>query len=424
MHDPLTGLPNRTLLNDTLRQMMKQAAAGTTQAAVMFIDIDQFKFINDSLGHAAGDELLSTLAARLQSCVRSEDTVARHGGDEFVVLLKSFDSVNEVRRVAERIVATVARPCVVAGCDLSASCSVGISIYPHDAQEIDALLRNADAAMYRAKELGRNNFQFFAADMNARFADRMEQVAKLHRALERNEFELHYEPKYDLASGSVIGAEALLRWRNPDGLVSPRDFIGLAEETGLIVPIGDWVLRTACQQARAWLASGLDLVPLAVNLSRRQLISGDIATQVADALVAAKLPARYLELEVTESAVMHDTVAAVDMLRRLRRLGVKIAMDDFGTGYSNLAYLKQFPLDRLKIDQSFVRDVTSNADDSAIIKAIISLGHILDLRVLAEGVETEAQLAFLRENHCDEMQGHYRSRAMPAAEFAKLLRPH
>jgi diguanylate cyclase (GGDEF)-like protein/PAS domain S-box-containing protein len=421
-HDPLTGLPNRILLAETLRQVMAEAKLTHTQVAVMFIDIDQFKFINDSLGHAAGDELLSTLAQRLQSCIRGEDVVARHGGDEFVVVVKSFNSIDEVRRVAERIVGAVARPCVVAGCDLSASCSVGISLCPLDAQDIDTLLRNADAAMYRAKELGRNNFQFFAADMNAHFADRMELVARLHRALERSEFRLHYEPKFDLATRRIVGAEVLIRWQTPDGIVSPADFIPVAEETGLIVPIGDWVLRTACAQARTWLSAGVPMVPMSVNLSRRQLVSGDIAAQVAEALVAAKLPAKYLELEVTESAVMRDTETAVEMLRRLRELGVKIAMDDFGTGYSSLYYLKQLPLDRLKIDQSFVRDVTTNPDDSAIIKAIISLGHILELRVLAEGVETAEQLDFLRDNHCDEMQGYHLARAMPASEFVELLR--
>jgi diguanylate cyclase (GGDEF)-like protein/PAS domain S-box-containing protein len=421
-HDPLTGLPNRILLAETLRQVMAEAKLTHTQVAVMFIDIDQFKFINDSLGHAAGDELLSTLAQRLQSCIRGEDVVARHGGDEFVVVVKSFNNIDEVRRVAERIVGAVARPCVVAGCDLSASCSVGISLCPLDAQDIDTLLRNADAAMYRAKELGRNNFQFFAADMNAHFADRMELVARLHRALERSEFRLHYEPKFDLGTRRIVGAEVLIRWQTPDGIVSPADFIPVAEETGLIVPIGDWVLRTACAQARTWLSAGVPMVPMSVNLSRRQLVSGDIAAQVAEALVAAKLPAKYLELEVTESAVMRDTETAVEMLRRLRELGVKIAMDDFGTGYSSLYYLKQLPLDRLKIDQSFVRDVTTNPDDSAIIKAIISLGHILELRVLAEGVETAEQLDFLRDNHCDEMQGYHLARPMPASEFAALLR--
>jgi len=421
-HDSLTGLPNRMLLIETLQRVMAEATLTRTQVAVMFIDIDQFKFINDSLGHAAGDELLNTLAKRLQSCIRGDDTVARHGGDEFVVVVKSFTNVDEVRRVAERIVTAVARPCVIAGCDLSASCSVGISLCPLDAQDIDTLMRNADAAMYRAKELGRNNFQFFAADMNAHFADRMELVARLHRALERKEFRLHYEPKFDLATRRIVGVEVLIRWQTAEGIVSPAEFIPVAEETGLIVPIGDWVLRTACAQARTWLSAGIPMVPMAVNLSRRQLVSGDIAAQVAEALAAAKLPAQYLELEVTESAVMRDTDTAVAMLRRLRELGVKIAMDDFGTGYSSLYYLKQLPLDRLKIDQSFVRDVTTNPDDSAIIKAIISLGHILELRVLAEGVETAEQLEFLRDNHCDEMQGYHLARAMPASEFAELLR--
>jgi diguanylate cyclase (GGDEF)-like protein len=405
--------------------MLQQATAGVERGgaefAVVFIDIDQFKFINDSLGHAAGDELLLVMTQRLLSCVRAGDMVARQGGDEFVIVLAAPVSAAEAQRIGGRILASVAQPCAIAGRDISVSCSIGVTLCPTDSRAVGDLLRNADAAMYRAKELGRNNVQFFAADMNQRLTDRLALLTHLHRAVERGEFGLVYEPKYDLATLEIIGVEALIRWHTPEGTISPVDFIPLAEETGLILPIGEWVLRAACEQNRRWRDAGLPPVPVAVNLSRRQLAHGDIATQVAVLLDAIGLPPDGLELEVTESMVMQDAEKSVAMLRRLHAMGVQIAMDDFGTGYSNLSNLKRFPLHCLKIDKSFVQDVGADPDAAAITKAIISLAHILGLRTVAEGVETVEQLEFLRENRCDETQGYYFTRPVTAEAFARLL---
>lgn len=421
-HDALTGLPNRVLLHEKLHHAIGEANHSGALIAVAFIDLDQFKFVNDSLGHAVGDELLKTMAQRLQSCMREGDVVARLGGDEFVILLCGDLTEQGVGQIATRILAAVAQPCQVAGRDLSMTCSIGISLSSEGGLEIETLLRNADAAMYRAKELGRNNFQYFSDEMNKRVAGRLDMLTHLQHAIEREEFVLYYEPKYQLATRRIVGVEALIRWRTAEGIIAPGNFIPFAEETGLIIPIGEWVLRSACAQNRAWQRMGLPALPVSVNLSRRQLAHGDLAAQVTALLDHAGLHPQCLELEVTESMVMHDPERSAAMLGRLNALGVQISMDDFGTGYSSLGYLKKFPVQCLKIDQTFLHDVTVNPDSAAIVKAIISLGHNLDLRVLAEGVETVDQYDFLRANGCDEFQGYYLSRPMPAEAFAELLR--
>lgn len=421
-HDALTGLPNRALLYEELRIAVNRAARAGLLIAVAFLDLDKFKFVNDSLGHQAGDELLRLMAARLKSCLRDQDVVARQGGDEFVILLSGRLSKLEIEHITQRILAVASEPCVIAGRELTVTCSIGISLSPTDAHDVETLLRNADAAMYRAKELGRNNVQYFDGEMNSRMSGRLETLTLLRRALDHGEFVLHYQPKYCLASRRIVGVEALLRWKTPEKIVPPAEFIPLAEETGLIVAIGEWVIRTACEQDRAWQLEGLPAIPVAVNLSRRQLANGDIASQIANVLEATGLPAGCLELEVTESMMMQNSEKAAAMLHRLCGLGVRVSMDDFGTGYSSLGDLKRFPVNCLKIDQTFMRGVASDANSAAIVKAIISLAHILDLRVLAEGVETAAEYDFLRLNGCDEMQGHFLSRALPAEQFAELLR--
>ncbi|HVT34210.1 MAG TPA: EAL domain-containing protein [Nevskiaceae bacterium] len=420
-HDALTGLPNRSLLHEKLAHALEAAAHNGSLVAVAFIDLDQFKIVNDSLGHHMGDELLKTMAQRLQACLREHDVVARQGGDEFVLMVTGALSEAEIGRIARRLIAEVSRPCMIAGREVSVTCSIGITLSPADGSDIEALLRNADAAMYRAKELGRNNYQYFAAEMNARVAGRLEMLTRLRRALEREEFELYYEPRYDFDARRIVGVEALIRWHQDGAVVRPAEFIPLAEDTGLIVPIGDWVLRQACAQTRRWHDAGLRTVPVSVNLSRRQLSQGDIAAQVAQVLAASGLQPQWLELEITESMLMQDTERAIALLSRLREKGVQISMDDFGTGYSSLSYLKKLPVQRLKIDQAFLRDLPDDADARAMVKAIISLAHNLGLKVVAEGVETAAQFEFLRGADCDEVQGWYLARAMPAARFAELL---
>ena len=421
-HDALTGLPNRTLLHEKLQEAIARAGRSGALVALAFLDLDQFKFVNDSLGHAVGDELLKVVARRLLSCMREGDLVARLGGDEFVILLSGELGVDSVNHIAARVLATVSQSCVVGGRELSVTCSLGIGLSSVDGLDAETLLRNADAAMYRAKELGRNNFQYFSAELRTQVAGRLDMLTRLQHAIEREEFVLYYQPKYEMATRRIVGVEALIRWCRPDGLVSPGQFIPFAEETGLILPIGEWVLRTACRQNRNWQRLGLPLLPVSVNLSRRQLVHGDLAAQVTGILSETGLEPRFLELEVTESLVMNDPERATAMLSCLQAQGVQISMDDFGTGYSSLGYLKKFAVQSLKIDQSFLVDVIANPDSAAIVKAIISLGHNLDLRVLAEGVETVDQYDFLRANGCDELQGYYLSRPMPAEEFADLLR--
>jgi diguanylate cyclase (GGDEF)-like protein/PAS domain S-box-containing protein len=421
--DPLTGLANRSLLQDRLRQAILTAASYGTRLAVAFIDLDRFKFINDSLGHHVGDELLKTMAARFHACVHERDTVARLGGDEFVLLLNSPGSADEVRLVLERMLGTVTQPWMTEHGEYQITCSIGVALYPEDGADAQTLLKHADSAMYRAKDSGRNNFQFFTREINTLMTERLELEGKLRRALERDQFQLHYQSRVDLLSGRILGCEALIRWYIPgEAPILPERFIALAEETGLITPIGKWVLRTACAQNKAWQSAGLPPIVVSVNVSARQFRANNFVRSVAETLRETGLEARYLEIELTES-VMHDAPQLVGMLSELKHLGVQIAIDDFGTGYSSLRSLKRFPVDRLKVDRSFVEHIAVDPDDAAIVRTIIALGRNLGLKVIAEGVETAEQLQFLREHACDEVQGYYFSRPVPGPQFAGLCRP-
>lgn len=422
-YDALTGLPNRNLLHDRLRQSVF-AQRHVRAIGVVFLDIDHFKFVNDSLGHNTGDKLLKQVAARLTETVRDGDTVARLGGDEFILILNDQTGQDVIYRAMQRIISKVAEPLNVDGHELLVTCSAGISLYPQDGPDVETLLRNADAAMYQAKEKGRNNFQFYTAEMNQQVNERLKMENGLRRALERKELELYYQPRIDVRTGAAVGCEALLRWNHPErGLLLPERFIALAEETGLIVPIGEWVLRTACARACAWQKRKSAPISVSVNLSSRQFKQEALASAVAAALEESGLDPRLLEMELTESLVMHDTEAAIHMLTRLREIGVELSVDDFGTGYSSLSYLTRLPISALKIDQSFVHDVKQrNAPDEGIVaQAIISLGHNLKLKVVAEGVETDAQFEFLKKHGCDEVQGFRFGKPVPAEEFERFL---
>lgn len=420
--DPLTGLANRSLLQDRLKQAILTAANYNTRLAVAFVDLDRFKFINDSLGHHVGDELLKTMAARLNACVQERDTVARLGGDEFVLLLNSSGSADEVRAVLERMLAAVTQPWMTEHGEYQITCSIGVALYPEDGADAQTLLKHADSAMYRAKDSGRSNFQFFTRELNTLMTERLELEGKLRRALERDQFQLHFQPRVDLASGRILGAEALIRWYIPgEPPIFPERFISLAEETGLITPIGKWVLHSACAQNKAWQLAGLPPIVVSVNVSARQFRSNNFVRSVAETLNETGLHPSYLEIELTES-VMHDAPQLVSMLGELKRIGVQVAIDDFGTGYSSLSSLKRFPVDRLKVDRSFVEHLAIDPDDAAIVRTIIALGRNLGLKVVAEGVETAEQMQFLREHACDEVQGYYFSRPVPAQQFENLLR--
>ena len=421
-HDPLTGLFNRALLHDRLSQAATYAARAGRHVAVLFIDLDRFKNINDSLGHDAGDQVLVEVARRLTANVRQGDTVARLGGDEFVVVLTDIAQESEIAAIARKILDALFVPVMMDGQELSPVASMGIAVYPRDGANSTALLANADAAMYRVKENGCGNFQFYQPSMNVRALERLKLEAGLRRALERNEFVLHYQPQIDIASGAIVGVEALLRWQPPGReMVHPADFIPIAEETGLIVPIGQWVLRTACAQQVAWRKAGLRDLRVAVNLSGRQFKQQDLHRMVEDVLAETQCPADRLELEITESVVMDNPEAAAAALQLLTYMGVHLSIDDFGTGYSSLSYLKRFPIHSLKIDRSFVRDIPADSNDAAIATAVIALAHSMKLTVTAEGVETAEQLAFLRERQCDAMQGFLCGRPVPPEEIAALL---
>ncbi len=420
-HDALTGLPNRSLLRDRLDQALRQAERYQSAVAVALMDLDLFKFINDSLGHNAGDALLKSVAERLSACVRDYDTVARHGGDEFALVISGLPGHGHLAEQMRRILSAVAGPWHYRDAEYSTTCSIGVSIYPRDGEDGETLLKNADAAMFRAKEAGRNNFQFYTPDLGSRFAASLQTQGNLRRALDRKEFRLHYQPKLDLESGRVTGLEALIRWDFPgEGLIGPNRFVPIAEETGLIVPIGEWVLRTACSEVKALQADGFPPVVVSVNMSPAQFRQGGLTETVARILAETGLDPAHLELEVTESLAMHDASKFIDELQALKDLGLQLAIDDFGTGYSSLNYLKRFPIDRLKIDKSFVCDIDHDADDAAIVKAVITLGHSLNLKVLAEGVESAQQLAFLRANQCDEVQGFYFFHPLPMEEIRRL----
>ncbi|MBL0730078.1 bifunctional diguanylate cyclase/phosphodiesterase [Piscinibacter sp. HJYY11] len=420
-HDALTGLPNRSLMTDRVEQAIAHAARAHNRVALLFLDLDRFKNINDSLGHGIGDQLLQAVAARLKTCLRAEDTAARLGGDEFIISLPGVSDGAEPARVAQRILAELARPLEVAGQHLPAAASIGISLYPEDGDNAQTLLRNADTAMYHAKESGRGNYQFFSPQMNERVSHRLSTETAMRRALEQDEFVLHYQPLIDLASGRVVGAEALLRWPQPDQrLVSPADFIPVAEDTGLIVPLGEWVLRQACVQAKAWQAQ-LPGLRIAVNLSPRQFRQKHLVSTVAQALRDSGLAPHLLELELTEGMLLHHADDTVQTLTQLGAMGVHLAIDDFGTGYSSLAYLKRFPIHSLKIDRSFIKDLHADKDDAAIVTAIVAMARGLELRVVAEGVETEQQQGFLQALSCDMAQGFHFGRPMPAADFTARL---
>jgi diguanylate cyclase (GGDEF)-like protein len=419
--DALTGLPNRTLLTDRIGQAIANAHRRGGTMAVLFLDLDRFKNVNDSLGHAVGDLLLKAVAARLAACLRDGDTVGRLGGDEFIISLPEVADATEVAGVAARILGELARPFRVAAHELHTDCSVGVALYPADGDTPELLLRNADTAMYQAKESGRANCQFFSEQMTERVRRRLATETSLRRAIEQSEFTLHYQPLLDLADGRLRGAEALVRWPRPgQGLVSPAEFIPIAEDTGLIVALSEWVLREACSQARAWQEQHPGF-RIAVNLSARQFRQKDLARTIERILADTGLPPALLELELTEGVLMQHAESTVHTLARLKEIGVRLAIDDFGTGYSSLSYLKRFPIHTLKIDRSFVRDLHTDPDDAAIVTAIIAMAHSLNLKVTAEGVETVEQATFLRSLACDLVQGYYYGRPMPAAEFASRL---
>lgn len=423
--DVLTGLPNRLLLQDRFEQALAYAARTGTKVALMFLDLDNFKTINDSLGHNVGDALIKEVAFRLGECVRDMDTISRQGGDEFLIVLPALQGTDAITPVLSKIRERLLLPLEFDGHELGTSASIGIALYPDDGQDFDTLLKKADTAMYRAKDAGRNSYRFFDEHMNVEAVEHLRLKTGLRRALARGELVLHYQPQVDLASGAVVGAEALLRWNHPElGMIGPARFIALAEDSGLIVPVGEWVVREACRQAVAWTDAGLPPLVMAVNFSAVQFKRGDVEQTVINALTESGLAAGWLELELTESILIHNTDQVLATVKRLKQLGVKLSIDDFGTGYSSLSYLKRFAVDKLKIDQSFVRDLATDPDDAAIIRAIIQMARSMDLRTIAEGVEDGSIQEQLARFGCDEAQGYYIARPMPAHTFAQFLAQH
>jgi diguanylate cyclase (GGDEF)-like protein/PAS domain S-box-containing protein len=421
-HDFLTGLPNRMLLSDRVNQVIALAQRHGKKVAVLFLDLDGFKHINDSLGHAVGDKLLQSIAKCLVDCVRGSDTVSRQGGDEFVVLLSEVEHSEDAAITARRMLHAVAEVHPVGQHDLHITTSIGLSVFPDDGLDAETLIKNADTAMYQAKENGRQSFQFFKPAMNVRAVERQSIEEALRTALERKELALHYQPKINLRTGAITGAEALIRWTHPTrGPVSPGQFIPVAEDCGLILPIGNWVLREACRQATAWLEAGLPLASIAVNISAMEFRHETFLEGIFAALEDTRLNPKFLELELTESVLMKRAESAASVLQTLRASGVQLAIDDFGTGFSSLSYLRKFPIDALKIDQSFVRQISTAPDETTIVTAIISMGRSLNLRVIAEGVETQEELSFLQAHQCDEAQGYYFGRPVHPEQFAKLL---
>jgi len=421
-HDFLTGLPNRMLLTERLSQAIGLAQRHHRQVALLFIDLDCFKNINDSLGHTIGDQLLQSVGERLLATVRATDTVCRQGGDEFVILLPEIEQPQDAAHIAQKLLDAFAVPHLIGGQELHITLSIGISVYPDDGVDLDAVLQNADTAMYHAKTNGRNNFQFFRADMNTRAVRRLLIENNMRRALKQGEFVLNYQPQINLASGAITGAEALIRWRDPDlGAIPPGQFVPVAEECGLIVTIGHWVLREACQQVKVWLDSGLRVPSIAINISAVEFRHKNFLEGLAKILDETGLTPDYLELELTESLLMHDVESSATVLESLKDMGIKLAIDDFGTGYSSLSYLKRFPITTLKIDQSFVRDITTDINDATIVSAVVGMGRNLNHRVIAEGVETREQFEFLSTRQCPEAQGFLFSHPLPAEDFARLL---
>lgn len=421
-HDFLTNLPNRVQLNERLTQATALAFRKRRKLAVLFLDLDRFKSINDSLGHSVGDKLLQGVAQRLRECVRTSDTVSRQGGDEFVILLAEIEHEDDAARIAQKILAALAQPFIIAGHTLHVSTSIGISVYPTDSTHAEDLIKHADTAMYHAKENGRSQYEFFMAQMNRVAVERQAVEADLRAALDGKEFRLYYQPKVNLASGHITGAEALIRWHHPQrGMVEPDQFITVAEDSGLITGIGRWVLREACRQARLWHDSGRLCGRVAVNISAAEFRQGDFVDNLRAILADTGFDPRFLELELTESVLMSNAATTMNLLYDLKALGVHLAIDDFGTGYSSLSYLKQFPIDSLKIDQSFVRDIHNEYDDGVIVDAVINIGASLKQRVIAEGIETREQVSFLCNHSCDEGQGFFFSVPLEADAFTRLL---
>ncbi|MFC0236599.1 EAL domain-containing protein [Fictibacillus phosphorivorans] len=418
--DPLTGLPNRLLLNDRLSQALELADENKQTIGIMFIDLDRFKYINDTLGHAVGDQLLIEIAKRIQACVGKNDTVCRQGGDEFIVLIPNT-TADEVSKIAQQIVDLFSSSVMVNEQELFVTPSIGIAMYPGDGRDIETLIKNADTAMYRVKEQGKNNFQFYTPEMNEAVTKKMKLEIGLRKALERNEFKIVYQPQIDVETGDIIGVEALLRWHHPEwGTISPAEFIPIAEETGLILQIGEWVLHGACRQNKTWQNAGYAPLRMAVNISSRQFQQSDLVERVSRILRETELEPQYLELELTES-IIQDSKYAVAKMQQLKEMGIHLSIDDFGTGYSSLSYLKTFPIHTLKIDQSFTRNIYADPKDASLVETIIAMAHNLDLKVIAEGVETEEQLQFLQQKQCNEAQGYYFSRPISAEELAEIL---
>ncbi|CAM4420713.1 EAL domain-containing protein [Paenibacillus alkaliterrae] len=420
-HDALTGLPNRSLFYNRLSYAMLHAKIHNLMLAVMFVDLDRFKLINDTLGHSVGDFLLQAVAERLQNCLREVDTLSRQGGDEFTVIIEKI-AKEEAAHVAQRILYSFSQPFLIEGRELFITPSIGVSLYPADGHDIETLVKNADTAMYHAKEQGRNNYQFYTSDMNKMITKKMMLENALRKALERQEFTIFYQPQVSIQTNKMIGMEALIRWQHPEmGLISPTEFIPLAEETGLIVPIGEWVLRTVCSQNKAWQAAEYPPVRISVNLSARQFQQGNLADTLSRILQETRLEPQYLELEITESIIMQNIEKTIATLNELKLMGVQISVDDFGTGFSSLSYLKHFPVDTLKIDQSFVWDINICPKDTAIVTTIINMAHNLQLKVIAEGVETQEQFTFLKQQQCDEVQGYLFSKPLSCEEAEKML---
>lgn len=424
-HDTLTGLPNRTLLKDRLDWAISHAQRNQTLAALLFMDLDRFKTINDTLGHNIGDQLLKYVANRLKNCVREEDTVARLGGDEFVILLNGLPNVEVIEDIAAKILDALSYPIKLENHEVYTSPSIGISVYPRDGNDTDSLLKQADLVMYRAKSQGGNRHLYYMPEIDIPDKGRLDMEAKLRAALENENFTLHYQPRLSLQSGAIVGVEALLRWRHPRlGPISPAQIIPILEDTGLIIPVGEWILRTACQQCKSWQIEGGHDIHVAVNISATQFKQEDFVEQVETILQETGLNPRCLELELTETLIMQNAEEVINCLNRLQALGVRLAIDDFGTGYSSLSYLKHFPINYLKIDRSFVSSITTDTNDRAIVSAIISLAHTLNLKVIAEGVESLEQLSYLSTRKCDEIQGNFFSLPLSARECRKFLRQH
>lgn len=422
-HDALTNLPNRTLLQDRIQQTLAHNSRHNQQAAVIFIDLDRFKVINDTLGHDVGDGLLLEAAARLVAGVRSDDTVARQGGDEFIILLSEISHPEDAGVIAQKLLDSLLQPFTIKGKELHISASIGIAIFPDDGSDMESLLKNSDIAMYHAKESGRNNYQFFSPEMNEQAAEKLTLIGDLRHAVARNELFLVYQPVVDMISGDMAGIEVLLRWQHPVlGLISPVKFIPLAEESGLVLPISEWVLRSACKQLLVWQKQGCEVPRLAINLSAKQLLQKSLADTIALILGETGVEPHFIGLEITESMLVHNIEEVVETLLKLSNMGLEISIDDFGTGYSSLSYLKRFPINKIKIDKSFVDDIATHPDDAAIVKAIIAMAHGLSMKVVSEGVETKLQLDFLRQQGCEQYQGNIFSKPLPASEMASKLK--